>query len=289
MHSLWKAILPALFSTAWAAPTFVAEVGEPMNVLVLMPSLAYLRLEDGSMVLVGSYISETMIPTMEMIDRGYKLTFATPQGTKPPLDESANSAMYFDNEAQWERAKELWASFPPLQTPLKLSDLAPEDPFAAANVTNPILSTFDGLFIPGGHAPMIDLWVSTSVGRILTFFVDQQRPIAAVCHAPLILAAAALVRQPWDFKGKNITVFAKDEEIYWETNVAGGRKLGYYPEEVLAKLGANMIQQKQMFVSHVVVDGLLVTGQNPQSATALSSAFIELLSQPVKKAAVLAA
>ena len=83
------------------------------------------RLEDGSMVLVGSYISETMIPTMEMIDRGYKLTFATPQGTKPPLDESANSAMYFDNEAQWERAKELWASFPPLQTPLPLPSPLP--------------------------------------------------------------------------------------------------------------------------------------------------------------------
>ena len=41
---------------------------------------------DGSMTRVGSYINEAMVPAMARIDMVWRLTFATPQGNKPPLD-----------------------------------------------------------------------------------------------------------------------------------------------------------------------------------------------------------
>ncbi len=58
--------------------------------------------------------------------------------------------------------------------------------------------------------------------------VDNNKPIAAVCHGPVALAAASLVRSPWPFAGKNMTVFSTPEEQIMEA--VWGAKIGMYPQ-----------------------------------------------------------
>ncbi|WP_430452525.1 DJ-1/PfpI family protein [Rhodopirellula europaea] len=53
--------------------------------------------------------------------------------------------------------------------------------------------TFDALVIPGGRAPEY-LRLNEKVLDIVRHFADQNKPIAAVCHGPQILAAAGVLK-----------------------------------------------------------------------------------------------
>ena len=246
------------------------------QVLVVMPSQGYLRLDGGTLVRVGSYLSETAVPSLAMLGAGFKLTVATPQGNKPPLDPASNASSYFDNETQYSSALAFWNTFASLQDPLNLAALAPEDPDAPWNATTPLLETFDALFIPGGHAPIIDLFSSTAVGRIVMHFAQRKKPIGSICHGPLALAAASLLDVPWPFRGMNMTVFSTAEEKVAEEKKWNGRKLGFYPPDALREVGG-LLHEGPLFESHVVHDRFLVTGQNPQSADALGAALVSLI------------
>jgi putative intracellular protease/amidase len=135
---------------------------------------------------------------------------------------------------------------------------------------------YAALFIPGGHAPMIDLWPSVAVARIISHFWTTGRVVAAICHGPVTLASTSLLPGSWPFAGLNMTVFSKPAEIVNEA--AWGAKLGFYPEDVLRALGGNVIEAP-MYHPHVVRDGQLITGQNPASAELLAAALLEALAE----------
>src|SRR5262245_9385374 len=51
--------------------------------------------------------------------------------------------------------------------------------------------TYDGIFIPGGRAPEY-LRLNPKVLSIVRHFADANKPIAAICHGPQVLAAAGV-------------------------------------------------------------------------------------------------
>ena len=61
----------------------------------------------------GNHLNETVVPAMALIEAGYNLVLATPNGTKPHIDEASDSAVHFggDQAAYW-RAKAFWANDP---------------------------------------------------------------------------------------------------------------------------------------------------------------------------------
>eukprot|EP00005_Dracoamoeba_jomungandri_P004836 CAMPEP_0174251302 /NCGR_PEP_ID=MMETSP0439-20130205/1162_1 /TAXON_ID=0 /ORGANISM="Stereomyxa ramosa, Strain Chinc5" /LENGTH=274 /DNA_ID=CAMNT_0015331575 /DNA_START=88 /DNA_END=909 /DNA_ORIENTATION=+ len=241
------------------------------SVLTLMPSEAFLRIDGGAMVQVGSFLDETMIPMMTFLDHGCQVTFATPTGTKPPLDPRSNDTKYFDSEEEYEDALKLWNSLSKFQRPSALSEFASDD---LADMTRnpsdsvyPNTEVYNVIFIPGGHSPMIDLWPSASVSRILNWAQKNKKLIISICHGPVTLASASLLQQPWVFSGYNMTVFSTEEE---QTNeVRWGAKMGFYPPDVLANLGG-VLSEVDPWQPNVVVDRNLITAQNPYSATLLT-------------------
>lgn len=62
------------------------------------------------------------------------------------------------------------------------------------------LSKYDGLVIPGGRAPEY-LAVNDSVVNLVSKFSTFGKPLAAICHGPLVLAAADAIR------GRKCTAF----------------------------------------------------------------------------------
>jgi putative intracellular protease/amidase len=122
---------------------------------------------------------------------------------------------------------------------------------------------------------MIDLWPSLAAARLVRYFADQGKWLAAICHGPVVLASAALLSgEPWPFVGMNMTVFStpaeKINEKRWNAT------LGFYPEDVLRNLGG-VVVQAPMYAPHVVVSGKLITAQNPQSADLLAATLIKEL------------
>ena len=75
--------------------------------------------------------------------------------------------------------------------------------------------------------------------------------------------------------GKNVTGFS------WNEEVKAGREeaVPFNLEEELQKRGVRYGKAWMAFSSHVVVDGLLITGQNPASANGVGEAVVEKLHQ----------
>ena len=89
---------------------------------------------------------------------------------------------------------------------------------------------YDGLVIPGGRAPEY-LRLNKQVLEMVRYFAKEDKPIAAICHAAQILAAAGVV------DGKEVSCYPACSP---EVKFAGGR----YAE---------------IAVTDAVVDGKLVT------------------------------
>ena len=87
--------------------------------------------------------------------------------------------------------------------------------------------------------------------------------VSAVCHGPAGLLEVK-VGGEYLVKGKDVTGFSWTEEGLAKREKA----VPYNLEEELKKRGAKYGKATLPFVSHVVEDGLLITGQNPASAAA---------------------
>ncbi|XP_021887529.1 protein DJ-1 homolog D-like [Carica papaya] len=72
------------------------------------------------------------------------------------------------------------------------------------------LSKYDGLVIPGGRAPEY-LAVNDSVVNLVSKFSTFGKPLAAICHGPLVLAAADAIRS------RKCTAFLDHMEDYQVT------------------------------------------------------------------------
>jgi hypothetical protein len=46
----------------------------------------------------GNYLNETVVPIMALISAGHDVKLATPNGTKPHMDNASDSAVHFGGE-----------------------------------------------------------------------------------------------------------------------------------------------------------------------------------------------
>src|SRR5499426_3556697 len=83
------------------------------KVLVLGSNATRIEVEGGGTGPTGNYLNETVIPAMALIEAGYDLVLATPNGSKPHIDEASDSPVHFGgDQAAYSRAKAFWATEP---------------------------------------------------------------------------------------------------------------------------------------------------------------------------------
>ena len=167
------------------------------------------------------------------------------------------------SQARARRASETLAGLPGLQHPGDLTALTDEEILA-----------FDGVFIPGGHGSMVDFADNADIGRVLRLMHGAGRPIAALCHGPAALLSAPDADGVWMFDGYQMTAFTDEEE---DQTKAGKIGMPWYLEAALKNRGAIFDDGDAAWVSHVVVDRSLITGQNPGSAEAVAGALLKRL------------
>ncbi len=256
------------------------------QVLVLGSSATQLGLRSGSTATVGQYLNETAVPALALLDAGYDIVLATPNGTKPHIDAGSDTKDHFGgDEAAYQRAKDFFASHPAMNDVRTLKSVVVEGG----------LNGFVGVFVPGGHAPIVDLMQDHDAGTILRHFHTAAKPTALLCHGPVTVvstlddapafrkaleegddAGAANLARDWIYAGYRMTVFSASEEKIAEEQVLKG-ELYFDMEKALRSAGGDVSVTDKNFASNVVVDRELITGQNPASDRAMADALIEAL------------
>ena len=167
------------------------------------------------------------------------------------------------SQARAHSAAETLARLPGLQQPGDLTAFSDEE-----------ILDFEGVFIPGGHGAMVDLPDSADVGRVLRLMHGAGKTIAALCHGPAALLAGPEIDGAWMFDGYRMTAFTDEEE---DQTKAGKVGMPWYVEAALKNRGAIFDDGDAAWVSHVVIDRNLTTGQNPGSAEAVAGAMLKRL------------
>ena len=125
---------------------------------------------------------------------------------------------------------------------------------------------YDALYLAGGHGAMLD-FAESDVKALVEAFWTSGRVVAAVCHGPAGLIRAVDAEGAPVVKGRRATGFTNSEE----EAVGKNEVVPFMLETRLVELGA-LFEIRDDWQPHVVVDGQLITGQNPQSSFALAQA-----------------
>ena len=204
----------------------------------------------------GFWLEEFASPYYHLKDAGIQVTLASPHGGQPPLDPKSHEADFLTDDTR--RFDDDQAAQDDLANTAKLAEM---------NVAD-----FDAVFYPGGHGPLWDLHNDSDSIALIEGFIAAGKPVAAVCHAPAVLLKAKDKNGNPLVKGKNVTGFSNAEEAAVElTDV-----VPYLLEDQLTAMGG-VYQKVADWNSLAVVDGLVITGQNPGSSAAVAEALVKVL------------
>jgi putative intracellular protease/amidase len=198
----------------------------------------------------GYFFPEVAHPHHEFTKQGYTVDFATLKGGTPAADGyDANDPL----QQEFLGSK----GFARLNNSRKLSEVD--------------ASLYDAVFIPGGLGPMVDMAQDALVKKTMAEVVERGQLLGAVCHGPVALLGAKLSNGKYLVDGKQISAFTDAEEQGYAI-----ADVPFLLEKALREQGARFVEASP-WQPLSVVDGLLVTGQNPASATAVARDMIKLL------------
>lgn len=203
----------------------------------------------------GFWLEEFAAPYYVFRDAGVDITLASPKGGQPPIDPKSDDP---GNQTEaMARFKDDPAAQRVLANTHRLADVKADD--------------FDAVFYPGGHGPMWDLVNDVNSIALIESFYNAGKPVAAVCHGPGVLKKVTYQGEPI-VKGKRVTGFTNsEEEAVQLTDV-----VPFLVEDELKRLGARF-EKAADWADFTVVDGRLVTGQNPASSTSGAQKLLKLL------------
>lgn len=184
-----------------------------------------------------------------------EITVASPKGGEAPIDQkSVDNFKDADSVLFYETEKKLWAETQPLRS------------FRGR------ASEFDAIFYPGGHGPMFDLVDDEDSQQLIAEFYNSGKPVAAVCHGPIVLVNVKINGKPL-LQGRQVTGFSNEnEEIIGLTSA-----MPQLLEDAVKKSGGIYVKADKPWDEKVVVDGQLITGQNPASAAGVGRALAQAL------------
>lgn len=199
----------------------------------------------------GLWLEEFAVPYLAAVETGITVTVASPQGGPVPLDPKTEPD---------EKQREQWAR--PLE--------ALRHSVTLASVQN---ETFDAIFIPGGHGPMVDLARDATLHALVARHDAAAKVIAAVCHGPAALVHARRADGQPFFQGRRATGFTNAEEFLARLKDV----VPFLLEDEMKAAGADFHSALLPMLSHVEEDGNLITGQNPNSSEAVAEALVAAL------------
>ncbi|WP_280313068.1 type 1 glutamine amidotransferase domain-containing protein [Nocardia abscessus] len=205
----------------------------------------------------GLWLSELTHAWQVFEEQGFEQTIVSPAGGPCPLEPRSLKFPSYGKTAKAWRAD-------PARMALLENTAAPEEIDSA---------DYDAVYFTGGHAVMYDFPDSAGLQRITREIYERGGIVASVCHGYCGLLNTKLSDGTYLVAGRKLTGFAWQEEVLARVD----KLVPYNVEDEIKKRGALYEKAKLPFVSYAVVDGNLVTGQNPGSAKKTAKKVAELL------------
>lgn len=140
---------------------------------------------------------------------------------------------------------------------------------------------YAAVYVVGGKGAMFDLPRHRPLQRLLADAWDNGAVIAAVCHGPAALVDVRLGDGTALVAGRRMTGFTNEEEAMFGKKWAA--EFPWLLEDALRERGA-IWDEAPLMMPRLVVDGRLITGQNPYSTAAVAEAIVRGLGrEPVAR------
>jgi putative intracellular protease/amidase len=184
-------------------------------------------------------VTEVAVPWRLLVDAGHNTVFATERGGFPPeADRRLLDGVIFGRLGAYEEPKAFYRQL--------VATRAFQHPLAWADVRR---RDYDGLLLPGGHAPGMRQYLSSAVlqDKVAEFWT-LNRPVGAICHGVLVLART---REPGTGRSviadRRTTCLPKYMErgAYYLTAWRLGRYYRTYPAYVQDEVTAALNQPSQ--------------------------------------------
>ncbi|MFI7119270.1 type 1 glutamine amidotransferase domain-containing protein [Amycolatopsis sp. NPDC049868] len=227
------------------------------RILMIVSAADHVRLTDGVDHPTGFWAEEVAESHRVLAAAGHRVDIATPSGLRPTVDPISLDERGGVDPAEGAKFAEYLNGLD-LSAPLKLSDASAD--------------AYDAFYLPGGHGPMTDLVDDADLGALLNEADARGKTIAALCHGLAALLSARREDGSFTFAGRSMTSFSDEEERQGGL----GEKTPFFVETRLRQQGA-IVTPAAAWSSEVVVDGNLVTGQNPQSSAATAERVVARL------------
>ena len=205
----------------------------------------------------GLWLSELTHAWHVFEDAGFEQTLVSPAGGAVPLEPRALKFPNYDKTAKAWRAD-------PAKMALLENTLSPDQVDSA---------DYDAIYFTGGHAVMYDFPDNEGLQRITREIYERGDIVSSVCHGYCGLLNTRLSDGSYLIAGKQMTGFAWQEEVLARVD----KLVPYNAEQIAKDRGARYEKAKLPFVSYTVVDGNLITGQNPGSAKATAAKVAKAL------------
>lgn len=201
----------------------------------------------------GYWLSEVTHP-WSVLSQKFGIDVVSPKGGKPPVDglddlKDPINKKYWDDPA-WQKK---------MDNTMKPAEVRPDE--------------YAAIFYAGGHGAMWDFPNNAALAKIAQAIHDQGGVVSAVCHGPAGLLDIHLDNGEYLIKGKKLVSFTNKEE-----ELIGMAKIVPFMLQTALESKGCIYEAGAPWSDHVVVDGRLVTGQNPMSALSLGKKLLEMLS-----------
>jgi putative intracellular protease/amidase len=204
----------------------------------------------------GFWLEEFAAPYYVFADAGADITLASPKGGQPPVDPRSEEVQT-PATLRFKQDKDAQAA---LAHTRKLAEVAADD--------------YDAVFYPGGHGPLWDLAEDRHSIALIEAMYAAGKQVAAVCHGPAAFRHTKDRNGAPLVKGKPVTGFSNAEEA-----AVGLTHVVPFLVEDMLKQNGGLYSKADNWQPHVVVDGNLITGQNPASSAGGAKALLKRLSE----------
>lgn len=203
----------------------------------------------------GWHLSEVSHVYWPLINAGFAVEFASPSGGEALMDQESIKLDDPENKSFIDKLK--------IANALKTMALREVNP-----------DQYQVIYFAGGHGTMWDFPDNPNIDEITRIIYEKGGIVAAVCHGPAALTSVKLTDGEYLVKDKKVNSFTDEEER------AVGKEdiVPFLLETRLRERGAHF-EGGSNFSEKVVADGRLITGQNPQSASALGREIVKRWNQ----------
>lgn len=244
----------------------VSAQSQAPKVLFVMSGASELPLTNGkTYTQTGVFLSEFYLAYKNLVQNGYAVDFATPDGVKPPIDKESLKPKYWNkDESLLNEAKNFVQNDRQFNAPLTLKTALDHQ------------NEYIGLVIPGGQGLMVDLIKDEHIPLILKQFSNEGKAIGLICHAPALILSIPKEENPFiDYQVNSVTGL---EELFIEKFVMKGKPENRKIGKQLKQLGLTY-KKGRPAGNFAIRDKELITSQNPYS----DHAFIQLYLQALKE------